>query len=71
VNFVLDTNAVSETEKPRPDAGLVAWHDAQDLAHLFITTVTLAAVFIVWNRTIQTTTASRNSRPTCHGNIAY
>jgi predicted nucleic acid-binding protein len=45
VDFVLDTNAVSETEKPRPNSGLIAWHDAQDPAHLFITTVTLAEVW--------------------------
>ena len=45
MNFVLDTNAVSETEKPRPNSGLIAWHDAQDPAHLFITTVTLAEVW--------------------------
>jgi hypothetical protein len=46
VNFVLDTNAASETVKPRPNPGFIAWHDAQDPAHLFITTVTLAEV---WN----------------------
>jgi predicted nucleic acid-binding protein len=46
VNFVLDTNAVSETVKPRPDPGFVSWHGAQDPAHLFITTITLAEV---WN----------------------
>lgn len=46
MNFVLDTNAVSETVKPRPDAGLITWHDAQDRAHLFITAITLAEV---WN----------------------
>ena len=45
MNFVLDTNAISETEKPRPNPGLVAWHDAQDPAHLFITTITLAEVW--------------------------
>ncbi len=45
MNFVLDTNAVSETEKPRPNPGFMAWHDAQDPAHLFITTVTLAEVW--------------------------
>jgi toxin FitB len=45
VNFVLDTNAVSETEKPRPNSSFMAWHDAQDPAHLFITTVTLAEVW--------------------------
>ena len=46
MNFVLDTNAVSETRKPRPNSGFVAWLSAQDSAHLFITTVTLAEV---WN----------------------
>lgn len=45
MNFVLDTNAVSETEKPRPNPGFMAWHDFQDPAHLFITTVTLAEVW--------------------------
>jgi toxin FitB len=46
VNFVLDTNAVSETVKPQPHPGLLTWHDAQDPARLFITTITLAEV---WN----------------------
>lgn len=46
MNFVLDTNAVSETVKPQPHPGLMAWRGAQDPAHLFITTVTLAEV---WN----------------------
>ncbi len=45
MNFVLDTNSVSETEKPRPNPGFMTWHDAQDPAHLFITTVTLAEVW--------------------------
>lgn len=46
MKFVLDTNAVSETRKPRPNPGLVAWLSAQDPAHLFIATITLAEV---WN----------------------
>ena len=46
MNFVLDTNAVSETRKPRPNPGFVIWLSAQDPAHLFITTVTPAEV---WN----------------------
>lgn len=45
MNFVLDTNTVSETVKPRPNTGLVTWHDAQDPAQLFITTITLAEVW--------------------------
>ena len=46
MNFVLDTNAVSETEKPRPNRGFMAWYNNQDPAHLFITTITLAEI---WN----------------------
>ena len=46
MNFVLDTNAVSETRKPRPNSGFVTWLATQDAAHLFITTITLAEV---WN----------------------
>lgn len=42
---MLDTNAVSETEKPRPHPAFMAWHDAQDPARLFITTVTLAEIW--------------------------
>lgn len=42
---MLDTNAVSETEKPRPNPGYVAWRDSQDRAHLFVTTITLAEVW--------------------------
>jgi predicted nucleic acid-binding protein len=44
VSFVLDTNAVSEAEKPRPNLGFLNWRDAQDPAHLFTTTITLAEV---------------------------
>jgi hypothetical protein len=46
VNFVLDRNAVSETEKPRPNPGFITWHDAQDPSHLFITTISIEEV---WN----------------------
>jgi toxin FitB len=45
VNFVLDTNAVSETRKPRPNPGLLDWLSAQDPAHLFIATISLAEVW--------------------------
>ncbi len=45
MNFVLDTNAVSETRKPRPNPGLLSWLYTQDPAHLFVTTVTLAEVW--------------------------
>jgi toxin FitB len=45
VNFVLDTNVVSEIRKPRPDLKVSNWLAAQDLAHTFITTITLAEVW--------------------------
>lgn len=45
MNFVLDTNVVSETRKPRPNPGLLDWLSTHDSAHLFITTVTLAEVW--------------------------
>ena len=46
MNFVLDTNVVSETRKPRPNPTLLDCLAAQDVAHLFITTITMAEV---WN----------------------
>ena len=45
MNFVLDTNVISEPRKPRPDPGLLEWLYAQDPAHLFITTVSVAEVW--------------------------
>ena len=42
MNYVLDTNVVSELRKPRPAPQVVDWHVAQDPAHLFLTTITLA-----------------------------
>jgi len=50
VNFVLDTNAISETRKPRPNPGMLDWLYAQDPAHLFITTITLAEVWHGFHR---------------------
>lgn len=45
MNFVLDTNAVSEVRKPLPNAGLLDWLGAQDGARLFVTTMTLGEVW--------------------------
>jgi predicted nucleic acid-binding protein len=50
VNFVLDTNAISELRKPRPNSGFFAWVDAQDPAHLFITTISLGEVWHGFHR---------------------
>jgi predicted nucleic acid-binding protein len=41
VNFLLDTNVVSEWTKPRPDAGVAAWLDDVDEDRTFISVVTL------------------------------
>jgi predicted nucleic acid-binding protein len=42
VNFLLDTNVVSEWVKPRPDPGVVAWLTDADEDHVFLSVVTLA-----------------------------
>jgi hypothetical protein len=50
VNFVLDTNAVSETRKSIPSPGLMAWLEAQEPAHLFITTITMGEAWLGLHR---------------------
>lgn len=40
--IVLDTNVVSEPLKPKPDAVVLDWLDAQDPQTLYITTINLA-----------------------------
>ena len=50
MNFVLDTNAVSETRKPRPNLEFMAWRDAQERAHLFITTISLGEAWLGLHR---------------------
>jgi len=42
VNFLLDTNAVSEWVKPRPNPGLIEWMEAADEDRIFISVVSLA-----------------------------
>jgi toxin FitB len=42
VNFLLDTNVVSEWTKPRPDGGVVAWLAEADEDRVFISVITLA-----------------------------
>jgi predicted nucleic acid-binding protein len=42
VNYLLDTNAVSEWVKLRPNPGLVAWLDEVDEDRVFISSATLA-----------------------------
>ncbi len=40
--IVLDTNVVSETMRPAPDAKVVAWLNRQDIQTLYLTAVSLA-----------------------------
>lgn len=42
MNFLLDTNVVSEWTKPRPDGGVVAWLAEADEDRVFISVITLA-----------------------------
>ena len=42
MNFLLDTNVVSEWAKPRPDTGVVAWLAETDEDRVFISVITLA-----------------------------
>lgn len=42
MNYLLDTNVVSEWVKPRPDSGLVAWLAEIDEDRVFLSVVTLA-----------------------------
>jgi toxin FitB len=42
VNFLLDTNVVSEWTRPRPDTGVIAWLADADEDRIFISVVTLA-----------------------------
>jgi predicted nucleic acid-binding protein len=42
VNFLLDTNVVSEWVKPRPNPGVIEWLASADEDRLFLSVVTLA-----------------------------
>ena len=42
MNFLLDTNAVSEWVKLRPNPGLIAWMESADEDRIFISVVSLA-----------------------------
>ena len=42
MNFLLDTNVVSEWTKPRPDPGVASWLADMDEDRIFISVVTLA-----------------------------
>lgn len=42
MNFLLDTNVVSEWVKPRPNPGVIAWLSDVDEDRVFISVITLA-----------------------------
>jgi predicted nucleic acid-binding protein len=42
MSFLLDTNAVSEWVKPRPNRGLIGWMESADEDRIFISVVSLA-----------------------------
>jgi predicted nucleic acid-binding protein len=42
MSFLLDTNAVSEWVKPRPDPGLISWMEAADEDRVFISVISVA-----------------------------
>ena len=44
--IVLDTNVVSEAMKPQPDPAVLAWLDAQAAETLYLTSVTLAELWV-------------------------
>jgi len=44
--IILDTNAVSETMKPQPEAAVLAWLDAQIAETLYPTGITLAELLL-------------------------
>lgn len=42
--YLLDTNVVSELRKPKPHGGVLAWLQAVDDRHLFLSAVTLGEI---------------------------
>jgi toxin FitB len=42
VSFLLDTNAVSEWEKPRPNPGLIRWMESADEDRIFLSVISFA-----------------------------
>jgi predicted nucleic acid-binding protein len=42
MSFLLDTNAISEWVKPRPNAGLIRWTESVDEDRVFLSVISLA-----------------------------
>jgi len=43
--FLLDTNVLSELEKPRPDPGLLSWLESVDWLDLHLSVITIAELW--------------------------
>lgn len=43
--FLLDTNALSELEKPSPDSGLIAWLETVDWLDLHLSVITIGELW--------------------------
>ena len=43
--FLLDTDAMSEVDKPNPDAGFVTWVTSVDWRDLYLSTITVAEMW--------------------------
>lgn len=50
MNFLLDTNAISEWVKPRPNPGLIRWMEEADEDRLFLSVITLAELHYGFER---------------------
>ncbi len=44
--ILLDTNVVSETMRPAPDARVIAWLDAQSVDTVYLSTISLAELLL-------------------------
>jgi predicted nucleic acid-binding protein len=42
LSFLLDTNVISESAKPRPDAGVMSWLETVNEDEVFLSVITLA-----------------------------
>jgi hypothetical protein len=59
MSFLLDTNAVSEWVKPRPNPGLIGWMESADEDRIFISVISLAELHYAVERMA---TGKRRSR---------
>ena len=44
MNYLLDTNVLSEVRRPQPDAGMLAWLDQVDEDRTFLSVVSIAEI---------------------------